>query len=89
MEKSAYGVYNLGCGTGLSNKEIIDKVFKKIGTRNILESGRRLGDSDTLVADISKAKTILQWTPLHTLDDIVDSLDNWYSSSNYRKIKFY
>ena len=89
MEKSAYGVYNLGCGTGLSNKEIIDKVFKKIGTRNILESGRRLGDSDTLVADISKAKTILQWTPLHTLDDIVDSLDDWYKSSNYRKIKFY
>lgn len=89
MEKNAFGVYNLGCGTGLSNRQIIEKVHNKIGQHQVIESQRRQGDSDTLVADISKAKMILQWTPLHTLDDIVDSLDDWYSSSNYRKIKFY
>jgi UDP-glucose 4-epimerase len=89
MERHAIGVYNLGSGVGMSNQQIINKVFEKIGEQPIRIGPRRPGDCDKLVADISKAKMILQWTPVCTLSDIVNDLDEWYKSSNYRKIKFY
>jgi len=89
MERHAIGVYNLGSGVGMSNQQIINKVFEKIGEQPIKIGPRRQGDSDSLVADISKAKMIMQWTPMCTLTDIVNDLSDWYNSSNYRKIKFY
>lgn len=89
MDRHAIGVYNLGSGVGMSNQQIINKVFEKIGDQQVLYGPRRNGDSDSLVAEISKAKMILQWTPLLTLDNIVDDLDEWYNSFNYKKIKFY
>ena len=80
---------NLGSGVGMSNQQIINKVSEKIGEQQIRIGPRRQGDSDTLVADISKAKMIMQWTPMCTLTDIVNDLSEWYSSHNYKKIKFY
>lgn len=89
MERHAIGSYNLGSGVGMSNQQIIDKVFEKIGEQQVRIGPRRLGDSDKLVAAISKAKMVMQWTPVCTLTDIVNDLHEWYNSSNYRKIKFY
>jgi UDP-glucose 4-epimerase len=78
MEKNAYGIYNLGSSIGYSNLEIIKSINKPY-----LDVGRRLGDTDSLVADNGLAKTILNWAPTHTLTDIINSLKKWYSSKTY------
>lgn len=82
MEKKITGVYNLGNGIGFSNLDIINSIGKSY--KNV---GRRKGDSDTLVADITTAKYMLGWTPTHTLTDIVNDLKDWYSSENFLRLK--
>jgi UDP-glucose 4-epimerase len=84
VEKTVYGVYNLGSNNGFSNKQIIDAVNKKLIV-NVL--GRRLGDTDCLVADNTFAKSMLGWVPLSTLSDIIKDLNEWYSSDNFKGIK--
>jgi UDP-glucose 4-epimerase len=82
VEKKCYGVYNLGSGCGYTNLDIINAVNKPYK-----DVGRRLGDSDCLIADSSYAKSMLGWVPLSTLTDIVNDLKEWYSSDNYKRIK--
>lgn len=84
VEKSVYGVYNLGSNCGFSNKQIIDAVNKELIV-NVL--GRRLGDTDCLVADNTFARSMLGWVPLSTLSDIVKDLNEWYGSDNYKGLK--
>jgi UDP-glucose-4-epimerase GalE len=81
VERSVYGVYNLGSNNGFSNKQIIDAVNKKLIV-NVL--GRRLGDTDCLVADNTSARYMLGWVPLSTLSDIVKDLNEWYGSDNFK-----
>jgi UDP-glucose 4-epimerase len=69
---------NLGTGCGHSVLEIVDAVEiatgrpvrRKIGTR-------RSGDPPILVADPSKAKSVLGWTAKSNLADIVSSAWGW------------
>ena len=79
IEKSCYGVYNLGSGYGYSNRQIIDAV----GLNAWVSGTRRDGDTDVLIADNGLAKAILEWTPGHTLTDIITDLNEWYSSKTY------
>lgn len=60
-------IFNLGTGTGCSVKELIAVVQKVTGCVIVtIPATRRQGDPAVLVADASKAKTILQWKPLYT-----------------------
>ncbi len=81
MEKSCYGIYNLGSSFGYSNLEIIKAVNKPYK-----DVGRRLGDADCLVADNTLAKAMLGWAPTTTLPYVVDSLKRWYKSENYKRL---
>ncbi len=62
-------VFNLGYGHGFSVKEIIEaaRTVTSHEIPAVLEP-RRAGDPDFLVADSSKAKEVLKWTPKY--DDI-------------------
>lgn len=64
--------FNLGSGVGASVKEVIETVQnvlkKKISYK---EGDRRAGDPPTLLADSSKAKKILNWSPQYHLSDII------------------
>lgn len=82
MEKKCYGIYNLGSSIGYSNLEII-KAVNRLPYKDV---GRRLGDSDCLVADNTLAKMMLGWSPTTTLPNIVDSLKRWYNSENYKRL---
>lgn len=67
--------YNVGTGSGYSNREVIKAVEeaseKKI---NVVEQARRAGDADQLIADASKIKTELGFQPKHSdLSTIVQS----------------
>ncbi len=66
-------VFNLGNGNGFSVKEVLDTV-KSITKHHfkIQVTERRLGDPARLVADASKAREILKWSPdIQDLDAIV------------------
>ena len=63
----------------LKNKEIIDFVADNFGLRRINEGPRRAGDPAELVADATRAREALSWTPVHsTIDSIITDAYKWY-----------
>ena len=58
FNNSVAEVFNLGSGTPISNKELIDTIQRHTGKMNITIRDVRVGDPAYLVADISKAKKI-------------------------------
>jgi UDP-glucose 4-epimerase len=71
--------YNCGYGRGASVREVISTVEKVIGRKLPAREGpRRAGDPPTLIADPSKIKAALGWTPRHDdLSEIVGSAFDW------------
>lgn len=76
--------FNLGVGKGYSNKEVVDMVKRITGidfTVNIEK--RRPGDPAILLADNTKAKSVLGFNPQYSdLETIVKTAWNWH-----RKVK--
>ncbi len=72
-------VFNLGSANGFSNLEILQSAIKVTGEDIPYTMGpRRGGDPDSLVADSTKARTILNWHPQHdNIDDIISSAWKW------------
>lgn len=72
---------NVGTGTGISVREVIDAVGKITGKDVPYEiAPRRSGDVAALVADPTLIKDVLGWQARHSkgLDDIVSTAWNWY-----------
>ncbi len=67
-------VFNLGTGHGASVQEVVHTVRKTTGKDfTVTEGPRRAGDPPFLVADAAKAASILNWKPMHDLNNIVSS----------------
>lgn len=65
-------IFNLGSGDGYSVKQIINSIEKTMDTKMTLAaSNRRPGDPAQLIADATRANTILNWKPRYTLDAII------------------
>lgn len=73
---------NLGTGHGASVREVVDAVGRSLGSPVPAENApRRAGDPPMLVADATRAKTELSWTPRYTnLDDIVGTACRWHKT---------
>ncbi len=73
---------NLGVGKGYTNKEVLAMVEKITGKKfPIKVTSRRPGDPDAIYADNSKAKTVLNWKPIHSdLETIVKTAWDWYQT---------
>jgi UDP-glucose 4-epimerase len=71
--------FNLGNGKGYSVREVVSAAKEVTGVDfTVIEEGRREGDSAVLVADSTKAKTILNWVPQFTdLNEIVKTAWDW------------
>lgn len=69
---------NLGSGVGTSVLQLVNK-FAKVNDVEIpiYYDNRRDGDVATMVADISLAKTLLQWQPLKTIEDACKTAYQW------------
>jgi UDP-glucose 4-epimerase len=70
---------NCGYGHGSSVKEVI-RMTKKVTNRDfqVIETGRRPGDPPSLIADSSRLKEKLQWTPRHDdLEYIIRTAWSW------------
>jgi UDP-glucose-4-epimerase GalE len=74
---------NLGSGRGYSVLEVIQAVEKATGRPVRRKIGpRRPGDPPALIADPSKAQSLLGWTAKHNLDDIVSTAWTWMQSTS-------
>jgi UDP-glucose 4-epimerase len=65
-------IFNLGSGSGYSVREVIAAASAAIGHQiPFIDSPRRAGDPAVLIADISKAKTQLNWEPTRDMNTMV------------------
>jgi len=79
---------NLGSSIPVSNKQLLDTIQKHTGKMNIVIRDGRPGDPAYLVADISKAKKILNWSPTQSsIDNIVATAVKWYNKLNKKNIQ--
>jgi UDP-glucose 4-epimerase len=70
----ASDVINLGCGSGYSIRQVVAAIEDVAGTPVAARFGpRRAGDPARLVADVTKARTMLGWQPRRGLREIVAS----------------
>lgn len=69
---------NLGTGQGHSVQEVVEAVERITGrpVRRRIDP-RRPGDPPVLVADASRARTVLGWQPSRSLDDCIRTAWNW------------
>lgn len=73
-----YEVFNVGTGTGSSVMEVIQSFERVSGQKlNYRVAGRRPGDVVAAYADTSKARQVLGWEALSTLDDAMRSAWAW------------
>ena len=79
---------NLGSSTPVSNKQLLDTIQKHTGKMNIVVRDGRPGDPAYLVADIFKAKKILNWSPTQSsIDNIVTTAVKWYNKIHKKEIQ--
>ena len=73
----------MGNGQGYSVREVIDMCKKVTGTDfEVVVDERREGDPAILIADSSKIKNELGWTPQYDLEKIVESAWMWHQKIN-------
>lgn len=73
-------VFNLGSESGYTNLEILSTVEKVLGRKIDFKYGpRRAGDAASIVASNEKAKKILAWKVIYSLEDMI------FDDFNFRK----
>ncbi|MBP6993726.1 UDP-glucose 4-epimerase GalE [Candidatus Woesebacteria bacterium] len=82
MKENTNETFNLGTGTGSSVLEIVQEVKRLTGKDFPVNENpeRRQGEADKMIADISKARSVLGWEPKHNLSQSVESLIKWYTA---------
>jgi UDP-glucose 4-epimerase len=78
LGKPGHEIYNLGSGSGYSVREVVKAASEAIGHQiPFVDSPRRAGDPAVLIADISKAKKMLDWSPTRDMTTMVaDTLNS-------------
>lgn len=79
-------VFNVGYGRGYSVLEVIENVKKVTGIDfKVVYADRRLGDPPQVVADATKLKTLVGWTPKYDdLEFIIKTAWNWERNYTYK-----
>lgn len=74
--------FNLGTGTGTTVRELIAAIQRTTNRAlPVQTTGRRQGDAPSLVADSTRAKSVLGWEPRRSLDDIVRTAWKWHATT--------
>jgi len=73
-------IFNLGCGTGYGIMQIIDELEICSGKKVKYKIGpRRQGDAVSLIADITKAKEVLNYTRRFDIVSILNTAYKWHN----------
>ncbi len=85
LENKKSDIFNLGYGHGYSVREVVDIVKRVTGIDfPVEETARRPGDPPVLIADSSKAKSVLNWNPKYdNLGFIIKTAWNWELNRRY------
>jgi UDP-glucose-4-epimerase GalE len=85
LPAGAFEAVNVGTGRGSSVAEVVEAVGRAAGRAVPHATGpRRAGDPPSLVADASRARTLLGWTPTHSsLSEIVADAIRWERNPVY------
>lgn len=76
-------IFNLGTEKGDSVKQVFDTCEKVLDKKiNVEIVERRAGDPAKLYANANKAKSVLGWTPEHTLENSIKSAYDWECKMN-------
>lgn len=77
-KKKGYDVMNLGTGTGVTVKELI-QAFERVMKISVPVTvvSPRAGDIPAIYASNAKAKKLLGWEPKHSLEDMLASAHQW------------
>lgn len=78
-------IFNLGSGEGYSVAEIVSAA-RAVLTRPDFEPGtapRRAGDPATLIADSTKARSVLGWAPWRGIEAMIASAAEWHRGKTY------
>lgn len=77
--------FNLGTESGISVTDVIDSVRRCSGAEFPVEIvGRRSGDPPSLIADSTRARQLLDWSPKYSdIETIVASAWRWHFSPRY------
>ncbi len=74
--------FNVGCGKGTTNKELIDILKETTGlSLNYKFGPRREGDADSLWASNEKIKRVLGWKPRYGVEDIIKTAYLWHAKN--------
>lgn len=77
-ESDKLEVFNVGTGTGVTTKQIVDAFEKSTGVKlNWTFAPRRSGDIEKVWADPKKANEVLRWKAEATLEEALKSAWNW------------
>jgi len=79
LKENKSRVFNCGYGHGYSVREVVEKVKKVTGVDfRVNETARRAGDPPSLIADSSRIRNELGWTPAHDdLEYIIRTAWQW------------
>lgn len=84
MANGGCETFNVGTGRGFSNKEIVDSIYEVTGKElRVRQEGRRPGDADELVADVTRIKERLGFEPKYSdIKNIIKTAWNWHSKTS-------
>jgi len=76
-------VFNIASGKGTTLLQLASRIQNAVGTRGkIIVKESRAGEATKYVADISRAKELLDYEPRVSLEDGIDRTIRWYRDSN-------
>ncbi len=85
--QSAFEVFNVGTGRGISVLEMVNAFERLTGIKlNYKISGRRAGDIEQIWADTSKAEKMLGWKSKLTLDDMILTAWKWQQQLTHKTV---
>jgi len=77
-------VYNIACGHQTSLMQLFDHLKKEAGSAlNAIHGPERIGDVKHSIADITKARTLLGYDPVITVDEGLKKTFRWYKEKGF------
>ena len=83
FEKAKNDTYNIASGQGVSLVDLAQKIIDKMQVNlNINIEKNRTGEVIHFVADITKAQSKLQYSPIISINEGLKKAIDWYTKNN-------